>query len=126
MTTKAYSNDIRIKVIKHMELGHNQTSTAHLFSIGRNTVSRWWKRYKEEGVFTSKPRGGSKGKINLFQLEEYVNLNPNKTLKEIGKEFGISDCAVHKRLTQLGFKYKKKTLNIGKETKKRERPMENS
>lgn len=121
MTTKSYSNDLRFRVIEYIKSGNSQKSAAALFSIGRNTVGAWWARYKKDGSLVSKPRGGSKGKIDPAKLEEYVRLNPDKTLKEIGEVFGVSDCAIHKRLKALRFKYKKKTLNILKQSKKKER-----
>jgi transposase len=121
MTTKSYSNDLRLRVIEHIKSGNSQKSAAMLFSIGINAVSRWWRRYKEEGVLVSRTRGGSKGKVDPAQLSEYVKHNPNKTLAEIGKKFGVSDCAIHKRLKSMGFKYKKKTLNIWKQAKKKEK-----
>jgi transposase len=120
MTTKTYSNDLRLRVIEHIKSGNSQKSAVTLFLIGRNTVSRWWTRYKEEGLLVSKPRGGSKGKINPAELEDYMKLHPDQTLEGIGKVFGVSDCAIHKRLKALGFRYKKKTLNIWKQTRKKE------
>jgi len=60
MTTKAYSNDLRLRVIEHIKSGNSQKSAATLFLIGRNAVSRWWLRYQKEGSLVSKPRGGSK------------------------------------------------------------------
>jgi transposase len=120
MTTKAYSNDLRLRVIERIESGMKQKTVAKLFAVSINAVNRWWLRYKKEGSLVSKPRGGSSGKLNPVELEEYVELNPNKTLEEIGKAFGVSDCAIHKRLKALGFRYKKKTLNIWKQVKKKE------
>lgn len=122
MSTKAYSNDLRLRVIEYIKSNDSQKSAASLFSVGKNTVSRWWLRYKIEGSLVSKSRGGRKGKIDLMKLEEFVNLNPDKTLKEIGDKFGVSDCAVHKRLKQLGYMYKKndfKYLEANKEKKRR-------
>lgn len=122
MSTKAYSNDLRLRVIEYIKSGNSQKAAASLFLVGKNAVSRWWIRYKNEGSLVSKARGGSKGRINLIELEDYVNLNPDKTLEEIGNKFGVSDCAIHKRLKQLGFRYKKKTLSIWKQIKKKEKP----
>jgi transposase len=121
MTTKAYSNDLRLRVIEYLKLGNSQKSAVTLFLVGRNAVSRWWRRYQEEGVSVFRARGGSKGKLDPLQLEEYVKSNPDKTLEEIGKVFGVSGCAIHKRLKSLGFSYKKKTLSIWKQIKKKEK-----
>ena len=108
MTSKAYSNDLRSRVIEYIKTGNSQKSAAALFKIGKSAVSKWWLRYKQEGSMVSKPRGGSKGKIDPTKLKQYVESNPDKTLEEIGKEFGASDCAIHKRLRKLGFSYKKR------------------
>ena len=121
MTTKAYSNDLRSRVIEYIKTGKTQKDTALLFKMSKSAVSRWWLRYKQESLLTSKPRGGSKGKIVPTELQQYVELNPDKTLEEIGKVFGASDCAIHKRLKKLGFHYKKKTLSIWKQIKKKEK-----
>jgi transposase len=121
MTTKAYSNDLRLRVIEYLKLGNSQKSAVRLFLVGRNAVSRWWRRYQEEGVFVFRARGGSKGKLDPLELEEYVKSNPDKTLEEIGEVFGVSGCAIHKRLKALGFKYKKKTLSIWKRIKTEEK-----
>ena len=120
MTTKSYSADLRLRVIEHIKSGANQRIVANLFCVSINTVNRWWLRYKKEGSLLSKTRGGSKGKLNPAELEVYVKLNPNKTLEEIGNAFGVSNCAIHQRLKALGFKYKKKTLSIWKQAKKKE------
>lgn len=120
MTTKAYSNDLRLRVIENIKSGMKQKMVAQLFVVSVNAVNRWWLRYKKEGSLVSKRRGGSKGKLDPLRLEEYVKLHPNQTLKEIGNRFGVSDCAIHKRLKALGFRYKKKTSNILKQVKNEE------
>ena len=63
MTTKAYSNDLRLRVIEQIKSGMKQRIVAKLFSVSINTVNRWWLRYKQEGSLVSKFRGGSKGKL---------------------------------------------------------------
>lgn len=108
MTTKAYSSDLRIRVIKYIEEGNSQKSTCLTFKIGSTTVSRWYKEYKSEGRLKPKLRGGSKGKVDLKLLKDFVDENPNKTLMEIGQIFKVSAEAVRKRLNQLGYRYKKK------------------
>jgi len=94
---------------------------SQLFAVSINAVNRWWLRYKKEGSLLSKARGGSKGKLNPSHLEEYMKSNPDKTLEEIGNAFGVSSCAIHKRLKSLGFRYKKKPLTIWNQIKKEEK-----
>ncbi len=120
MTTKAYRKDLRIRVIEKKKIGMKEKKVGELFGVSINEVNRWWLRYKKEGSIVSKSRGGSKWKLDPLKLEEYVKLNPNQRLKEIGKAFGVSDWANYKRLKALGFRYKKKTINIWKLAKKEE------
>lgn len=64
-------------------------------------------RYQKTGELKPKARMGSKGKTNPEELKNYVKTNPDKILLEIASKFGVSTCAVYKRLKQLGFSYKK-------------------
>ena len=90
MSTKSYSIDLRERVIKSVESGISQIQTAKIYKIGLNTVNRWWHRYKKEGLFTAKARGGSCGKVNAQELRLYVEQNSDKTLIEIGKVFKVA------------------------------------
>ena len=118
MSKNNYSLDLRERVIKNIEMGSSQAKTARLFHLSKSTVNRWWIRYQETGSFAPKARIGSKGKINPEDLKNYVESNPDKILSEIAKEFGVSICAVYKRLKKLGFSYKKKLSPTWKQTKK--------
>jgi len=115
MSTKPFSEDIRIRVIRHIELGKSQASASLLFWVSKSAVSRWWIRYKQCGQVAAKPKLGSKGKIDISALKEYVTANPDKNLVEIGARFKVSNCAIYKRLKALGFRYKKKPSPIWKQ-----------
>ena len=120
MSTKAYSNDLRKRVIEYVKEGNTQVSAAEIFKISKSVVNAWWKRYRETGSCESKPKLGSKGKINQEELENYVESNPGLTLKEIGAAFQASGTAIFKRFKKAGFKYKKKRLHTWKQTQKRD------
>jgi len=107
MSTRAYSNELRIRVISWIKEGNTQASAVRFYKVSKSAVSRWWIRYKEESIETAKPKLGSKGRVDVGALESYVIANPDKSLVEIGREFNISNCAVHKRLKKLRFSYKK-------------------
>jgi transposase len=57
MTTSPYSRDLREKVINYLKKGNEQKTASEIFGIHKNTVHRWWIRYKLEGVCTPKIRG---------------------------------------------------------------------
>lgn len=120
MLIKEYSEDLRSRVIKHIESGCTQISTSRLFKVSTSTVSRWWIAYQQEVITSAKARGGSKGKINHEDLKVFVTENSHKTLLEIGKHFGVSAWAINKRLKTMGFSYKKKPSPTWKRAKKSE------
>lgn len=120
MNTKAYSEDLRIRVIDSIKTGNSQRGVSRLFNVSKSAVNRWWKRYQEEGILRAKPKLGSKSKVSAQDLETYVNENPCKTLKEIGAHFGLKRSTIQKRLQKLGFRYKKKPSPIWKQTSKKD------
>lgn len=67
-----YSLDLRRRVIEDIELGNSQKTTSKIFRVSKSTVNRWWLRYKQEGLISPKPRFGSKGKIKIQELKNYV------------------------------------------------------
>lgn len=118
MSTKAYSTDLRTRVINYIKSGNSQREASRLFSISKSAVNRWWKCYKEEKSFSAKPKLGSKSKVNAKTLETFVTQNSCKTLKEIGLNFGLGKSTIQKRLQDLGFRYKKKHTPMWKQMNK--------
>lgn len=121
MTTSPYSTDLRMRVIERIKSGQTQISTCILYKISSSAVSRWWNRYKESKEISAKPRLGRKSKVPSEKLIEYIKLNPNSTLAQVGKVFDVSACTIHNRLKSLGFSYKKKTSPTWSQMKKREK-----
>jgi transposase len=120
--TKAYSEDLRLKVIKKFQTTSSIThkEIAEMFDIGIATFRRWLKLFKETGSITiKKPQTTRPRKVNYERVEEYVKLNPDKTLKEMGKVLGTKDMGYVMR--KLGITNKKKTSDTLKEMKKREK-----
>lgn len=120
MTTSPYSIDLREKVINYINKGNNQKTASKIFAIHKNTINRWWIRYKTEGVLAPKIRLGLKSRVDKDELEKYIKNNPNTTLRVAGIKFGITAWQVGRILKKLGFSYKKKPLPMWKQTKKQE------
>lgn len=120
MSKEAYSRDLRERVINHIKAGNTQINASRIFNISTSTISRWWIIYSQEDRVSCKARGGSKGKIDMQKLEEFVTNNPDKTLAQIGVEFGVKASSVYMRLKVLNFSYKKKPSVMWKQTKRKE------
>ena len=119
---KAYSVDLRERVLFLLESGLSAEAISNLQKVCTKTIVQW-KRLKEEtGSLEPRKRGlNCKRKIDRAKLEAYVTLNNDKTLKEYGEIFGVTGMAIHKVLKQLGYSYKKKLYCTGKETSKKDR-----
>jgi transposase len=117
---RSYSVDLRLRVIEHIKEGNKQKSSSILFKVSSSTVNRWWVKYQERGEVSPKARGGSKGKIDLKALEEFMESNGDKRLVDISKHFKASIWGICKRLKQLGYRYKKKPIPMWKRIKLKE------
>ena len=115
--TKTYSNDLRQRVIDYLDIGSSYEEASKLFKISISSIGRWYRKYKTEGNYNAKIRGGSKKKIDLNGLEEYVRSNKDMTLKEAAKNLGVSIFTISYWLRKLGYSYKKKTFPTWKQTK---------
>ena len=110
MSTSPYSLDLREKVIKYIESGGSQISASKIFTLGYNTVNRWYTRYKREGHINPRTSQGAKPKIKTEEFINYVENNPNLDAAEIGDHFGISKTGAWYWLKKVGFSYKKKPI----------------
>ena len=105
----AYSIDLRHRVVKSVESGKAKSSTAELFNISLSTVQAWIRLKEETGDIKCRAyTGGARAKVSREDFEAYMNNNPSKTLKEIGKHFGLSYGWAAYNLEKYGYVYKKK------------------
>jgi len=117
--TKSYSNDLRKRVVEFLENGSSYDEATKLFKISVSAIGRWYRKYKQEGNYYAKIRGGSKRKIDLEALEEYVKTNENMILKQAARKFEVSVFTISYWLRRLGYSYKKKTFLTWKQVKKK-------
>jgi transposase len=123
--TKNYSNDLRQRVIEYLDAGNGYASASNLFKVSISAIGRWYRKYKQEGTYLPKKRGGSKIRIDLNKLEEYVKSNEDMTLKKSAQKFGVSIFTISYWLKRLGYSYKKKIFPMWKQAKKSEATIKN-
>jgi transposase len=108
---KPYSNDLRGRVIRYVDDGHSKAEASRLFAVSYRTIERWMNRYYATGKtgaeHTGRPVGT--GKVSATKLEASVSMDSDKTLKERGKEFGVSAAALCKAMQRLNISHKKNT-----------------
>jgi transposase len=105
---KAYSVDLRTRVMSYVESGGSRISASKIFSIGERTVRRWISLREETKSLEPKPHGGGyPPKIDLKVLKEYVNSNADITLSELGEKFSVSVPSIWHALKKINYVYKK-------------------
>ena len=117
---KAYSIDLRKRVIEYIEEGNNYISASNRYKISRETVRKWYIRYKTEGHYNEKPRKGKKSLIIRSEFENYVKTHSGATLAQIGSHFKMTGRSVHYYMQKFSFAYKKKSLAMWKQKQSKE------
>ncbi len=118
---KAYSTDLRERVLKYLETDPNKTAASRLFQIGVATIHRWVSRKKEKGHVEPLRRKYAYKKIDDQKLIEYVETHPDHFLSEIAKHFDLTLQAIFYALQRLNITRKKRPRSTKKEMKKLER-----
>ena len=60
---KAYSLDLRTKIVTAVEAGNRQTEVARVFGVGLSTVKRYLKQHQQTGSLAAKHHPGGKPSI---------------------------------------------------------------
>jgi len=82
---KAYSVDLRIKIVTSVRRGISKSETARRFGVNRSTVKRYFKQLDEEGSLAPKKAPGSRSKLDESAtrlLEEDIESRPWATHKQ--------------------------------------------
>ena len=72
-------------------------------------INQWYQRYKKEGDYKAKKRGGSKRKFNG---KIQVCKRPKCNVKRVSKIFNVSESSIYRCLKKQGFSYKKSTIYV--------------
>jgi transposase len=76
---KAYSVDLRTKVVESVKRGISKSETARRFGLNRSTVNRYLKRFAEEGSLAPKKAPGKRSKLGpsaMRLLEDDLEARP--------------------------------------------------
>ncbi len=82
---RAYSKDLRLKVLDAVDRGMAREEVARIFGISLPSIKRWLKRRRETGEVDSKPISGPpaiKGAMVREWLPDHLRSNPELTLEE--------------------------------------------
>ena len=81
---KAYSGDLRERVIEAVETGASRREAADRFEVSVSSAIKWLQRWRERRSAAPKPRGGSVSPLEAFATEilALVVEQPDRTLVE--------------------------------------------
>jgi transposase len=81
---KAYSSDLRERVIEAVEAGASRREAAERFEVSVASAVKWLRRWHEKRSAAAKPRGGSTSPLEGFAAEILVLIaeQPDLTLVE--------------------------------------------
>jgi transposase len=82
---RAYSKDLRVKVLEAVDRGMPREEVASVFGISLPSIKRWLKRRRETGQVAAKVPSGPpaiKGALLKEWLPEHLRSNPDLTLEE--------------------------------------------
>lgn len=122
---KAYTDDLRKRIIKSRESGHSAEETAKRYDLGKRSVERYWKNYLATGTFRKKDRAAKSSVLDKHKdaLMGWIDNDPSLTLDELKDlcqeklNISITSQAIWYRLKKYGLSYKKNDMRQGAKTR---------
>lgn len=112
--TKAYSEDLRERVIAAVEAGATRRAAATQFKVSVSSAIRWVQRWQTDWAIAAKPRGGSISPLedHAAVLAGLVAEQPDLTLDEFcavlqERKIATSRVSVWRFFSRHGFSFKK-------------------
>ncbi len=124
---RAYSIDLREKIVQAVESGRPKTVVAELFGVGRATVDRYVRQHRATGDLRPKRHRGA---VPLIRPEQYpaliaqVQATPDATLAEHCETWErtqgvrVSIDTMRRALLRIDWRRKKRLLGQASKTRK--------
>jgi transposase len=113
---RAYSEDLRRRIIAAKAKGESSAEVGKRFAVGARTVERYWQRYRERGHCRAGKMGGHlrsrlvghEATIGAW-IEEQSDLSLEELRARCQKQLGVklTVSALWYRLKAMGLSYKK-------------------
>ncbi len=115
---KAYSIDLRKRVLSMCDQGHGTTEVARVFAVSPAWVRRLKQRRREDGQIAAQPGGGSRycrlTDQGRKQLRRLIEQRPDRTLAQLQEQLikqGHVRCGlttIYRALSNMGWSFKKR------------------
>jgi transposase len=117
---KAYSGDMRERLIAEVESGASRREAAEEFEVSASTAIIWVRCFRETGRCAAKPRGGSISPLEKHAdfLLGLIEMQPDLTLDEVvltmrRHKIAGSRTAVWRFFKRHNMTFKKKPARLG-------------
>lgn len=118
---KAYSVDLRERVLDYQKENDNKNAASKIFKVGIATVYRWVRQKKEKCHVEPHHREYSYKKLDDNLLAQYVKEHPDHFLKEIAEHFSVTEQAIFYALKRLKITRKKRRFCTKNGMRKKEK-----
>ena len=116
--TRAYSNDLRERVVGAVEAGATCRAVAAQFEVAVSTVVKWSQRYRRTGSVSPDKVGGHRRRVLEPQRDfivERIKQEPHLTLHRLKDELAargvsVSHNTVWQFLRREGLRFKKNAV----------------
>ena len=123
--TKAYSLDLRRRVVRFVDNGHSRHEAAAHFAVSVAFVVKLMAAWRATGSYASKPEGGwrySKLDPHRSWLERRLEQKADITMPELAEELArqgvhVAPATLSRWYLRNGYRYKKNSIGIGTRTR---------
>lgn len=122
---KAYSSDLRFRVVAYVEEGHSRRAAARRFGVSDSFAVKLLRRVAEQGTLSparqGRPRGGRLVAFESF-LVGTIERQPDITMPELAArlldehKMKADPAELSRFLCRCGFTYKKSPAGVGMRT----------
>ncbi len=112
----SYSIDFRSRAVNYVIDGGNKKEACVIFKITLPTLNKWINKFHSGSLADAKPRRPWK-KIDVSGLLDYIDKNPNRTLKHYAEVFNVKSSSMCSAFKILKITRKKRANYIKSETK---------
>jgi transposase len=132
---RAYSSDLRARVLRAIDAGESRADIIRLFGISRATLKRYLKQRRETRTVVANAHPGRPPKKSAplqaalrEQLEQHddATLSTHCQLWQQRSGETVSQSTMSRAIRRLGWTRKKRRWVLASATRKHEQPLENS
>ena len=115
-----YSVDLRKRALNTIANGGSRLEASKIFGVTIPTLANWLSRQKQQDL-APRMNGSKPSKIDNEKLKKYIELYPDKYLREITAEFNTTLQAIFYACKRLNSTLKKRACTTRKEMRRNER-----